>query len=63
MTKEQLIRLANTLPAGAEVQFSIDVSCADSDSEDRVFIKEFDDIKHIRANNFVICGIAESKNF
>lgn len=63
MTREQLIQLANTLPKGAEVTFSVDVSCTNNDSEDRVFINEFDEVKHIRNNEFVICGSASSYNF
>lgn len=63
MTREQLLQLANTLPKGADVQFSVNVSCIDSDSEDRVFISEFDEVKHIRDNSYVICGVADSYNF
>lgn len=63
MTKEQLIQLANMLPSGAEVHFSIDVGDPNDDSEDRVFVDEFDEIKRICGNKYVFCGRASGYNF
>lgn len=63
MTKEQLIQLANMLPSGAEVQLSINISDPNDDSEDRVFVDEFDEIKRISGNKFVICAKASGYNF
>lgn len=63
MTKEQLIQLADMLPSGAEVQFSIDVGDPNDDSQDRVFVDEFDEIKRISGNKYVFCGQASGYNF
>lgn len=63
MTKEQLARLVSFLPDGAEVSFSVDISDANSDSQDRVYVDCFDEIKRINKNKFVVCGISNDKNF
>lgn len=63
MTREQLLRLAYSVPEGAEITFSIDVSEYDSDSQDRVYLESLDEIKQVRDNKFVLCGEATSCNF